>query len=130
MTAAVELRQVSRTYGSGAGEVHALRELDLTVQPGELVAVMGPSGSGKTTLAKVLTGSIGPDLGTVRLDGAQLIDWDQDELARHIGFVPQEPSLFEGTVKENISRFSAPAARTSSPSAPARQPARQQTPGG
>jgi PrtD family type I secretion system ABC transporter len=79
------------------------------VRPGEMLGIVGPSGSGKTTLAKVLTGAISPEVGTVRIDGAQLVDWDQDELARHIGFIPQEPSLFEGTVKENISRFSAPA---------------------
>lgn len=79
------------------------------VRPGEMLGIVGPSGSGKTTLAKVLTGSIAAEVGTVRIDGAQLVDWDQDELARHIGFIPQEPSLFEGTVKENISRFSAPA---------------------
>lgn len=76
------------------------------VRPGEMLGIVGPSGSGKTTLAKVLTGATAPDVGNVRIDGAQLVDWDQDELARHIGFVPQEPSLFEGTVKENISRFS------------------------
>jgi ATP-binding cassette subfamily C protein len=71
-----------------------------------MLGIIGPSGSGKTTLAKVLTGSIVAEVGTVRIDGAQLVDWDQDELARHIGFIPQEPSLFEGTIKENISRFS------------------------
>ena len=76
------------------------------VRPGEMLGIIGPSGSGKTTLAKVLTGSIVAEVGTVRIDGAQLVDWDQDELARHIGFIPQEPSLFEGTIKENISRFS------------------------
>jgi ATP-binding cassette subfamily C protein len=80
--------------------------VSLEVRPGEMLGIIGPSGSGKTTLAKILTGSTAPDVGTVRIDGAQLIDWDQDELARHIGFIPQEPSLFEGTIKENISRFS------------------------
>jgi PrtD family type I secretion system ABC transporter len=79
--------------------------VSMEVRPGEMLGVVGPSGSGKTTLVKVLAGAIIADVGTVRYDGAQLSDWEQDELARHIGFVPQEPSLFEGTIKENISRF-------------------------
>ncbi len=80
----------------------------LDTRPGEMLGIVGPSGSGKTTLAKVLTGAIVPDVGTIRMDGAKYSDWDQDELARHIGFVPQEPSLLEGTVKDNIARFSMP----------------------
>ncbi|HEX6217893.1 MAG TPA: type I secretion system permease/ATPase [Sphingomicrobium sp.] len=75
------------------------------VQPGQLLGIIGPSGAGKTTLAKVIAGAIPADAGTVRVDGAKLSDWDQDELARHVGFLPQEGTLFEGTVKENISRF-------------------------
>ena len=47
-----------------------------------------------------------PTVGTVRIDGARLTDWDQDELGKHFGYMPQEPSLFEGTIKENIARFS------------------------
>jgi len=77
------------------------------VDPGDLLGIIGPSGAGKTTLAKVIAGAIPADAGTVRVDGAKLSDWDQDGLARHIGFLPQEGTLFEGTVKENISRFDA-----------------------
>ncbi len=79
--------------------------VSFTAQPGELLGIIGPSGSGKTTLAKVVAGALTAEAGTVRLDGAQLSDWDQDQLGRHIGYMPQEPSLFEGTIKENISRF-------------------------
>jgi ATP-binding cassette subfamily C protein len=75
------------------------------VRPGELLGIIGPSGAGKTTLAKAIAGAIPADAGTVRVDGAKLSDWDHDALARHIGFLPQEGTLFEGTVKENISRF-------------------------
>ncbi|HVM37044.1 MAG TPA: type I secretion system permease/ATPase [Sphingomicrobium sp.] len=81
--------------------------VSLEVRPGEMLGVIGPSGSGKTTLAKIIAGAIIPELGTVRIDGAQLADWDPDALAQHTGFLPQEPSLFEGTIKENISRFAA-----------------------
>jgi ATP-binding cassette subfamily C protein len=75
------------------------------VSPGEMLGIIGPSGAGKTTLAKVLAGAIPAEAGTVRIDGAAYDDWEPDDLARHIGYLPQEPSLFEGTIKENISRF-------------------------
>ena len=75
------------------------------VSPGEMLGIIGPSGAGKTTLAKVLAGAIPAEAGTVRIDGAAYDDWEADDLARHIGYLPQEPSLFEGTIKENISRF-------------------------
>lgn len=74
-------------------------------EPGQVTGIIGPSGSGKSTLAKVIAGAIVPEIGTVRIDGAQRSDWDQDELGRHIGYLPQEPSLFEGSIKDNISRF-------------------------
>lgn len=73
--------------------------------PGQILGIIGPSGSGKTTLGKILVGALQPTIGTVRLDGAKLTDWDQDELGKYLGYMPQESSLFEGTIKENISRF-------------------------
>jgi PrtD family type I secretion system ABC transporter len=74
--------------------------------PGKILGIIGPSGSGKTTLGKILIGALQPTVGTVRIDGARLTDWEQDELGKHLGYMPQEPSLFEGTIKENIARFS------------------------
>jgi PrtD family type I secretion system ABC transporter len=73
--------------------------------PGQILGIIGPSGSGKTTLGKILVGALQPTIGTVRIDGAKLTDWDQDELGPHLGYMPQESSLFEGTIKENIARF-------------------------
>jgi ATP-binding cassette subfamily C protein len=67
--------------------------------------VIGPSGSGKTTLAKVAAGAVSPTAGVVRIDGANRLDWDPDLLGRYIGFLPQEPSLLQGTIADNISRF-------------------------
>ncbi|MES2119717.1 MAG: type I secretion system permease/ATPase [Pseudomonadota bacterium] len=74
-------------------------------EPGQILGIIGPSGSGKTTLGKILVGALQPTIGTVRLDNARLTDWDEHQLGPHIGYMPQEPSLFEGTIKENISRF-------------------------
>lgn len=73
--------------------------------PGQILGIIGPSGSGKTTLGKILVGAIQPTVGTVRIDGARLTDWDQDELGQHFGYMPQEPSLFEGSIRDNIARF-------------------------
>ena len=74
-------------------------------QPGKIVGIVGPNGSGKSTLGRVLVGGIMPTVGTVRIDGARLTDWAEADLGKHLGYMPQEPSLFEGTIKENICRF-------------------------
>ena len=79
--------------------------VSFSAQPGEILGIVGPSGSGKTTLARVVAGALGADMGSVRIDGAQRDDWDPDALGRHMGYLPQEPSLLEGSIKENISRF-------------------------
>jgi ATP-binding cassette subfamily C protein len=73
--------------------------------PGDIVGVVGPSGAGKTTLLRVVAGAIEPDQGVVRLDGAKLSDWPPDRLGAHVGYLPQEVSLFGGTIAQNISRF-------------------------
>ena len=77
-------------------------------EPGKILGVIGPSGSGKTTLGRLLVGAIQPTVGTVRIDGAKVSDWNQDDLGRYLGYMPQESSLFEGTIKENIARFARP----------------------
>ena len=82
-----------------------LAGISFTAAPGEITGVIGPSGSGKSTLAKVIAGAIVPEIGTVRIDGAQRQDWPTDELGHHFGYLPQEPSLFEGSIKDNVSRF-------------------------
>ena len=82
-----------------------LKGVSLTLNPGQTLGVVGPSGSGKTTLARVLAGAQSPTIGTVRLDGAEYSARDSDDLARHIGYLPQNPNLFAGSIKDNISRF-------------------------
>jgi PrtD family type I secretion system ABC transporter len=82
-----------------------LHNLSFTINPGEIVALVGPSGAGKSTLLRVLSGALEPDEGEVRIDGARLADWDRERLGRHIGYMPQTPTLFPTTVHGNISRF-------------------------
>ncbi|KQY75482.1 ABC transporter ATP-binding protein [Brevundimonas sp. Root1423] len=82
-----------------------LRGVAFSLKPGQTLGVVGPSGSGKTTLARVIAGALQPQAGTVRLDGAEYSAREGDELARWIGYLPQVPSLFAGSIKDNISRF-------------------------
>src|SRR3546814_10745560 len=67
--------------------------------------VIGPSGSGKSTLGRLIAGVWSARAGKVRLDGADIAQWDRSRLGPHIGYLPQEVELFAGRVAENISRF-------------------------
>ena len=82
-----------------------MSDVEFELKAGQALGVIGPSGGGKTTLVRALTG-IWPVLrGSVRLDGAELTQWKDEDLGRHIGYLPQDVSLLDGTVEENISRF-------------------------
>jgi ATP-binding cassette subfamily C protein len=82
-----------------------LSDVGFDLRAGQALGIIGPSGGGKTTLVRALTG-IWPVLrGSVRLDGAELTQWDEEELGGHVGYLPQDVSLLDGTVEENISRF-------------------------
>ena len=80
----------------------ALKNITLTIEPGERVAIIGPIGSGKTTLGKLLLGLYEPTKGMVTLDGTDIRQIDPSELRRFIGYVPQDITLFRGTIRENI----------------------------
>lgn len=82
-----------------------VHEVTFALKAGSGLGVIGPSASGKSSLARVLVGLWTPARGTIRLDGATLDQWIPDELGRHIGYLPQDVELIEGTVAENISRF-------------------------
>jgi putative ABC transport system ATP-binding protein len=108
MTSALELRHVSKVYGSGPTEVHALREINLSVERGELVAIMGPSGSGKSTLLTIAGSLEGTTGGQVLVDGVDLANVSRSDQARmrrrSIGYVFQDFNLLPGlTAVENVS---------------------------
>lgn len=83
----------------------ALADVCFEVAKGEVIALIGPSGAGKSTLLRTLAGGLSPVRGAVRFDGASRGDWDEAQLARSIGFLPQGYALFPGTVRDNISGF-------------------------
>jgi len=88
----------------GSGRV-LLSDINFELKAGQAVGVIGPSGGGKTTLGRALTG-VWPVLrGGIRLDGADLPQWDEESLGRNIGYLPQEVCLMDATVEENISRL-------------------------
>jgi putative ABC transport system ATP-binding protein len=104
---ALELRDVSKVYGEGAAEVHALRKVSLTVEPGALVAIMGPSGSGKSTMLTIAGSLEDATSGEVLVGGRPLSSMSRNERARlrrrSIGFVFQNFNLLPGlTAAENV----------------------------
>lgn len=82
-----------------------LRNFNFTLSAGEILGIIGPSACGKSTLARLLMGIWAPQSGTVRLDGADIYQWDKAELGASLGYLPQEVELFDGTVAQNIARF-------------------------
>lgn len=86
-------------------EAMILRNITFDVPAGSVLAIIGPSGCGKSSLLRVLLNVWRPFAGEVRIDGTAIHHWDEDELGRWIGYLPQNVELFPGTIEENISRF-------------------------
>ena len=79
--------------------------ISFAIEAGAGLGIIGPTGAGKSTLARAIVGSWPRIRGKVRLDGAEIRQWDATSLGKHLGYLPQNVELFEGTVSENISRF-------------------------
>ncbi len=82
-----------------------LKNINFELMAGESLGIIGPSGSGKTTLSRALVGVLLPTTGSVRLDGADLQQWQSGQLGNAIGYLPQDIELFSGTIAQNIARM-------------------------
>lgn len=91
--------------GAPGSKTPIIRGVSFAVPAGAVVGIIGPSASGKSTLARALMGVWAPQHGVVRLDGADIANWDKHELGPHLGYLPQDIELFEGSISENIARF-------------------------
>ena len=82
-----------------------IRNISFVTPAGSIVGIVGPSAAGKSTLARALLGIWPPQHGVVRLDGADISTWDKQKLGPHLGYLPQDIELFEGSISDNIARF-------------------------
>lgn len=94
--------QFDHVWFAYQNEEWVLRDLDFTIKPGESVAFVGHTGAGKTTVISLVSRFYDVQKGAVRIDGKDVRDYDQVDLRRHVGIVLQDPFLFSGTVKSNI----------------------------
>lgn len=96
----IELDDVSFSYPERS--IPSIRNLSLTINPGEKVAIIGKIGSGKTTLERLILGLYKPTSGSIRLDGIDIEQWHVDSVRKSIGFVQQDDYLFYGSIRDNI----------------------------
>jgi len=83
----------------------SVRGITMKINKGDVVGIIGPSAAGKSSLARIILGLWPLASGKARLDGADIFQWDKEDLGKHIGYLPQDIELFEGTVSQNIARF-------------------------
>src|SRR6185295_12431135 len=96
----IEIENLSFRYGENLPYLY--QNLNITIEPGQCIAIMGPSGCGKSTLAKLLQGFYQPTEGAIKLDGHDIRHLSANELRSSFGVVPQETVLFSGTIYDNI----------------------------
>ncbi|MBA3446673.1 MAG: ATP-binding cassette domain-containing protein [Pseudaminobacter sp.] len=101
----LDIEQVVVFPPHAPGAEPLLKRVSAAIQAGECVAVIGPSGAGKSTLIRTVIGAIEPRTGAVRIDGADLRNWDGEKLGRHFGYLAQDVELLPGTIAQNIARF-------------------------
>lgn len=87
-----------------------IKRISFAIDAGEILSVVGPSRAGKSTLARLLVRAIEPRSGLIRLDGADIRNWDRERLGAHVGYLPQDVELLPGTIAQNIARFDPDAA--------------------
>lgn len=92
-------------YSATVSDRPLVKKISFSLSPGQVCGIVGPSGSGKSSLCRLLSGLWTPQHGHIRLDGADIVAWGRTELARHIGYLPQQVDLFTGTVAQNIARM-------------------------
>ncbi len=98
------------TYAVPGMKSPILRGVSFAIEAGTSLAIVGPSASGKTTLSRLLVGVLKPNMGHVRLDGADTFEWMREDFGPHVGYLPQDIELLPGTIRQNISRFNPHAA--------------------